>query len=317
MSVRLGQGEFVYEVDTEWAKLPEGWSLKEVAGVATDPEDNVYVFNRGAHPMIVFNHEGRVLRTWGEGLFSRAHGVTYAPDGTLWCADDGDHTVRQCTPDGRVLLTLGNPGQPAPYQSGEPFNRPTTVALDPTSDAMYITDGYGNARVHKYARSGARLFSWGRYGTDPGEFNLVHAAATDRQGRLYVADRENHRVQVFDPQGQFITQWNNLHRPCGILITDTEPQLCYIGQLGPALEVNLTYPNLGARVTIHDLSGKRLAWLGDTRRGEEPGQFMSPHDIAVDSRGDVYVAEVSWSDVGRKLTPPRELRCFRKLVRVR
>ena len=316
MATRLGSGEFVYEVDVNWAKLPEGWSLKEVPDVAVDRQDRVYVFSRGEHPMIVFDREGNFITSWGEGVFTRAHGVTLGPDDTLFCADDGDHTVRKCTFDGEVLLTLGTPGEPAPYQGGEPFNRPTKVALDPHTGAIYVADGYGNARVHKFSAQGEYLLSWGEYGTDPGQFNLVHSICTDGEGRVYIADRESHRVQVFDSEGNYLTQWNNLHRPCGLHISGDGEELCYIGQLLAQLDVNEGYPNLGARVSIHDLTGRRLAWLGDLRPGEEPGQFQAPHGIAVDSHRDIYVGEVSWSAVGRHLDPPREMRCFRKLVKV-
>ena len=150
----------------------------------------------------------------GEDLFTRAHGVTIGPDGTLYCVDDGDHSIRKCTPDGEVLMTIGTPGEPAPARSGQPFNRPTKVAFDPKTDELYISDGYGNARVHKFSPDGKHLFSWGEYGTDPGQFNLVHSVCTDSNGVVYIADRESHRVQIFDGEGHYLDQWNNLHRPC-------------------------------------------------------------------------------------------------------
>lgn len=312
MAVTLGSGKFTYEVDIDWAKLPQGWSFKEVADVAVDSSDNVYVFNRSAHPMIVFDREGNFIKSWGEDLFKRPHGVTFGPDGNLWCVDDGDHTVRKCTPDGQVLLTIGTPGKPAPYQSGKPFNRPTKVAFDPRSGDLYISDGYGNARVHKYTPDGKHLFSWGEYGNDPGQFNLVHSVCTDRHGHVYVADRENHRVQIFNSKGEFITQWVNMHRPCGLYI---EGDLCYIGELPSQLAVNADYPNIGSRVSIYTLEGKLLARLGDRRSGEEPGQFIAPHGIDVDSHGDIYIGEVSYAALGSKLDPPREVRSFRKLVK--
>jgi hypothetical protein len=121
--VTLGSGDYIYEPVDDWAKLPSGWSFKEIGGVGVDSKDNVYVFNRGEHPMIVFDRDGNFLRSWGEGVFPRAHGVFVAPDETLWLTDDADHTVRQCTLDGKILLTLGVPGKPAPYMSGEPFHR--------------------------------------------------------------------------------------------------------------------------------------------------------------------------------------------------
>ena len=314
MVTKLGSGAFTYEVVVEWAKLPDGWSFHEVADVAVDSQDRVYVFNRGEHPMIVFDREGNFLASWGEGLFTRPHGVTIGPDDTLYCVDDGDHTVRKCTLDGDVLMTLGTPGQAAPFQSGQPFNRPTKIALDPRTADIYVADGYGNATVHKYSPGGELLFSWGTCGTDPGEFNLVHSVCTDPEGRVYIADRESHRIQIFDSDGKYLTQWNNMHRPCGLYI-DNGQQLCYVGELASQLAVNENYPNLGPRISIYDLEGKRLARLGDIRPGEEPGQFIAPHGIATDSRGDIYVGEVSWAAKGGTLDPPRELRSFRKLVK--
>ena len=108
--VTLGTGAYTYEVTENWAQLPDGWSFKEVAAVAVDAQDNVYAFNRGEHPMMVFDREGNFLRSWGEGIFPRAHGLTLAPDDTMFCTDDGDHTVRKCTLDGKVLFTLGITG---------------------------------------------------------------------------------------------------------------------------------------------------------------------------------------------------------------
>ena len=313
MTTRLGSGDHVYEELAEWARLPEGWSFKEVADVVVDSRDRVYVFNRGDHPMIVFEKDGSFVSAWGEGLFTRPHGLSLGPDETLYCADDGAHCVRQCSLDGQVLMTIGTPGEPAPRFSGLPFNLPTKLAADPNAGDLYIADGYGNARVHKYSADGRHLFSWGGYGTDPGQFNLVHSIATDDEGKVYVADRESHRVQVFDDRGDYLGQWNNLHRPCGLHIAGG---LAYVGQILASLAVNADYPNLGACVSIHDLTGRRLARLGDARPGEDPGQFTAPHGLAVDSRGDIYVGEVSWSAYGRHLDAPRTARCFRKLVKV-
>ena len=197
MAVTLGSGNFRYEVEEGWGQLPPGWSFREVAAVGVDKNDNVYCFSRGQHPIIVFDRDGNFLRSWGAGTFKRAHGITMGPDDTIYLTDDGDHTVRQCTLDGKVLLTLGIPGTPAPYQSGEPFNRCTHVALSPKNE-IYVSDGYGNSRVHKYSPDGKLLLSWGEPGCDPGQFNIVHNICTDRDGWVYVADRENHRVQVFD-----------------------------------------------------------------------------------------------------------------------
>ena len=187
MTVILGTGAYRYEVVDNWAKLPAGQEFNaDVAAVGVDAQDRVYAFNRGRHPMVVLDREGNFLRSWGEGVFRRAHGVHVAPDDTLWLTDDGDHTVRHCTLDGKVLLTLGVPGVPKPYMSGEPFHRCTHTALSPQGD-LYVSDGYGNSRVHKYSPDGKLMMSWGEPGTDPGQFNIVHNIVTDAEGWVYVA----------------------------------------------------------------------------------------------------------------------------------
>ncbi len=316
MVARLGSGKFTYEVIVDWAKLPKGWSFLEVPDVAVDSQDRVYVFSRGEHPMMVFDRDGNFLASWGEGFFKRPHGITIGPDDTLYCVDDVDHTVSKFTLEGQVLMTLGTPGKAAPFQGGDPFNRPTKVALDPGTGDIYVADGYGNARVHKYSPDGKHLLSWGESGSDPGQFNLVHSVCTDKNGLVYVADRENHRIQIFDSNGKYRTQWNNMHRPCGLYIDSNRDGLCYIGEIGPGLPINKDYPNLGLCISIYNLEGERLARLGDIRTGEKPNQFWAPHGVAMDSRGDLYISEVSWSVAGSHMDPPRELLSFRKLVRV-
>ncbi|MSP89310.1 MAG: hypothetical protein EXQ92_10965 [Alphaproteobacteria bacterium] len=318
MPVIMGSGHHTYRLDEGWGKLPEGWSFNDVAAVGVDRQDRVYIFNRGAHPMIVFDRDGNFLRSWGEGIFRRPHGVHVGPDDTIYCTDEGDHTVRKCTLDGRVLLEIGIPGKPAPCMSGDPFHRCTHTALSPGGD-IYVSDGYGNSRVHKYAPDGRFLMSWGEPGTDPGQFNLPHNICCDDEGWIYVADRENHRVQVFDGAGVYETQWNNLHRPCALFMAPGPKPICYIGELAPALAVNLRTPNLGARVSIVTNEGKPLARIGAPLPGLAPGQFMSPHGIAVDSHGDIYVGEVAfttWPRFHPNEPPPVDLRSLQKWVRV-
>ena len=310
--------EYQYEPVADWAKLPPGWSFKEVGAVGVDGNDNVYVFNRGEHPMIVFDRDGNFLRSWGEGMFPRAHGLHVGPDETLWLTDDGDHSVRQCTLDGRVLLTLGVPGKPAPYMSGEPFHRCTHTAHSPQGD-IYVADGYGNSRVHKFSPDGKLLLSWGAPGSDPGEFNITHNITCDADGWVYVADRENHRVQVFDGNGRYETQWNDLHRPCGLFMPRGKCPVCYIGELGPGMAVNLAMPNLGPRLSILDNTGKRIARIGGLHASLEVGHFLAPHGICVDSRGDIYVGEVGWTNWTTSFPDrarPAEIRCLQKFRRL-
>jgi len=294
MSVVVGSGEFTYRVEEGWGKLPEGWSLGDVGGVAVDRQDRVYVFNRGGHPMVIFDRDGNFLTSWGEDRFVRPHGICMGPDDTIYCVDEGAHAVYHCTLDGEVLMTIGTPNQPGEEFSGAPFNRPTQVALSPEGD-IYVADGYGNARVHKYTATGEHLLSWGEYGTDEGQFNIVHNICCDAAGLVYVADRENHRVQVFYPDGTFKTQFVNLHRACGLSMQNPDDPIFFVGELGPFLAINRLYPNIGPRVSILDKNGKLLARLGGKHAGTEPGTFIAPHTGATDSRGDLYIGEVSFS----------------------
>ncbi len=198
-----------------------------------------------------------------------------APDDTLWLTDDGDHTVRHCTLEGEVLLTIGIPGAPKPYMSGEPFHRCTHTALSPRGD-LYVSDGYGNARVHKFSPDGALLLSWGGPDTDPGQFNIPHNVCCDADGWVYVADRENHRVQVFDGNGRFETQWHDMHRPSGLYLERGDQGRFYIGEIGGALAINYDTPNIGPRVGIYSHRGERLARLGDRPAGPEPRPVRLP-----------------------------------------
>jgi len=311
----LGEGAFRYREVPGWGRLPQGWSLDEVAAVGVDSADNVYVFNRGAHPLVVFDREGVFLRAWGEGLFKRPHGLHVAPDDTLFLTDDGDHTVRRCSVDGRVLLTIGVPGRPAAFMSGMPFHRCTHTALTPQGDIL-VSDGYGNASIHKFAPDGRHILSWGACGIDPGQFNIPHNITCDADGWVYVADRENHRIQVFDCGGRYETQWNGVHRPSALFMPCGRCPLCYVGELGPALKLTRGYPNLGPRLSVLDNEGRVLARIGTETGGIGPGRFVAPHGLAVDSHGDIYVGEVSrtlWSGDG---PAPADVPCLRKLERL-
>ena len=234
----IGEGDYTYEISGEdWGDLPEGWSYKEATSVAVDANDNVYVFNRGEHPVIVFDRDGAMINSWGEGIFTSAHGAAIGPDDSLYCIDAADHTVRKFTFDGKLLMTIGEKGRGSGRLSGKPFSNPTHAAVDPNTGNIYISDGYSNAVVHKYSPDGVHLLSWGRSGTDPGEFNTVHNIATDGDGNVYVADRENQRVQVFDSSGNFQSQWNDLAMASCITI-DVENSLAYVGEMYAGIPQN-------------------------------------------------------------------------------
>lgn len=319
----LGGGAYRYEVSgDEWGDLPDGWSYREATSVAVDANDMVYVFNRGEHPVIVLDPDGRFVESWGEGMFTSPHGAAVGPDDSLYCVDAGDHTIRKFRLDGRLLMTLGEKGRSSERLSGEPFRNPTHIAVDRNSGDLYVADGYSNASVHKFSADGKLLLSWGRSGTDPGEFNTVHNIATDGEGRVYVADRENQRVQVFDSSGEYLDQWNNLAMASCIAVDDGSGDV-YVGEFyagipeNPMGWGNWTGDRLGPRVTVLDLDGNVKARVGEKPQGLGAGQFITPHGIAVDSRGDIYVAEVSYAAYGSRLDPPQEVRSLQKLVRLR
>jgi DNA-binding beta-propeller fold protein YncE len=314
---QLGSGEYTYEVSGDnWGELPDGWIYREATAVAVDSSDNVYVFNRGGHPVIVFDSEGKFLSSWGEDIFATPHGITIGPDDSIFCVDTGDCTVRKLTTDGKVLFTLGDPGNPAPPMSGKPFGRPTHVGIDPRNGNFYVADGYANAHVHKYDPEGNYLGTWGESGTDVGQLNIVHNIDIDSDGYVYIGDRENHRVQIFDQNGKYETQWVNMSRAAAVYIDRRgDSDTVYVGEYFAGIASNMIGTDLGPRVSIYQTDGTLLARVGRKSYGDEPGRFYSPHGIAVDSRGDIYVAEVAYSDYGMHMEPPRELRSMQKLVK--
>jgi DNA-binding beta-propeller fold protein YncE len=327
--VILGEGAYCYRPLARWERLPDGWSFGEVAGVATDSRDHVYVFSRSAHPVMVFDRDGTFLASWGEGIVQRAHGIHIGPDDAVYLTDDLDHTVRKFTPDGKLLLTLGTSGQPCDTgvtgidyrtirRAGPPFHRPTNVALSANGD-IYVTDGYGNARVHKFAPDGRLLFSWSEPGDAPGQFNIPHGIAVDRDERIYVADRENSRIQIFTPRGELLAIWTDVARPMQVFI-DTDDTV-FVAEVGfrAGLFPWQTPPSplVGARMSIFDRNGKLLSRWGG---GEDPtavGDFFAPHDVWVDSHGDLYVGEVVLSAGGNRGLVSPSCHALQKFVRQR
>jgi len=242
--------------------------------VACDSEDRVYVYSRSEHPVVVFDREGRFLGSWGEGILLDAHGIYIDDHDIIYCVERNTHVLRKFTTRGRLLMTLGTPGVPA-EREGEPFNGPTDVCLSPDG-YMYVSDGYGNARVHKFTLDGKHVLSWGEAGSGPGQFDLSHDVWVLEDGRVLCCDRENNRIQVFDGEGRYLTSWTDVVRPDGVYV-DSDG-IIYVAEVAP-------------RVSVRDGEGRVLSRFGEA--GEAPGQFSaSPHGIWVDSRGDLYVSEV-------------------------
>jgi hypothetical protein len=321
---KVGTGSFLYEEIRMWGRLPEGWVLGEVPGVAVDSADKVYALTRGEHPVVVFDREGNFLQSWGEGLFVRAHAIFIDPGNFVYCVDDLGQAVRKFTPDGKPLMSIETLDHPADTgyvpgssetvkQAGGPFNLPTGVALS-SDGALYVSDGYGNARIHKFSSDGRLLFSWGQPGSEPGHFITPHGVFIDDAGLIYISDRMNARVQIFDPRGKFVTQWCDVCAPdniCG----DSAGNL-YIAELGFTFLTGPT-PLLDkppARVTVRDIHGRILAVWGE----KDPygsGMYFSPHGIAGDSRGDLYVGEVPASYTSG--AAPKNWPVLRKYIRSR
>jgi hypothetical protein len=301
-----------------------------VAGVATDSDDRVYVFNRGEHPVIVYDRDGQFLRSWGEGLFTRPHGITIHQD-IVYCADDTDHTVRALTLEGELLWTLGRPNQASDTgyspegranlrsikRGAGPFNRPTRLAVAPNGE-LYVSDGYGNARIHRFSASRELLQSWGEPGSEPGQFNLPHSVWVHSDGRVFVCDRENDRVQIFSPDGELLAIWTDVARP-GDLLIDAQGYV-FLGEM--AWNPDETYltgapiaERRSAQMSIRDLQGNLLVrWGGDDPCA--PGSFASPHGICLDSRGDLYVGEVTHTALSRANRWTPECHAIQKFARV-
>jgi DNA-binding beta-propeller fold protein YncE len=262
-----------YAVDANWPKLPAGWTFQETPGIAVDSREHAFVFHRGPHTIMEFDKAGALVRSWGDDTFVRPHGLKFDPQGNLWAADDGGHVVVKMDAQGRVVMVLGRKNTPG--ETNDLFNRPTDIAFAPNGD-FYVSDGYGNSRVVKFNKEGKFLTAWGKKGTGESEFNIVHAVAVDKQGRVYVGDRENYRMQIFDANGKFLTAWKHVGSPWGVVIT--EDQMLYMcdGHNNRILKVNLSGEVLGV------LSGP----------GKLPGQVDYSHHIAVGSSGAIYVSEI-------------------------
>lgn len=291
----VGQGRHKYRVDWDWAKAPAHIEMKPAA-VAVDSRDRVFCFNRSnEHPVVIFERDGSFAGSWGAGLFRFPHAIRIDAQDRVWLTEGHDGVFMQFTVEGRLLRTIGTKGNksdtgvPADDFSsvawkkvthgGAPFNLPTDIVELPSGD-MYITDGYGNARVHKFSSDGKHQLSWGAPGKAPGQFNLPHGIWHDRRGRLLVADRENDRVQVFDLAGKLLDVWKTeLIGPAFFYVDDED--VVYVPE------------HNGGMFSILTLDGERLARWGAMIH-------KSIHGVWCDRQRDIYVVQPGeWGRVRR------------------
>jgi DNA-binding beta-propeller fold protein YncE len=272
-----------------WEQLPKGYVHSDVPDVAVDSRDRVYVITRGDPRVIVYERDGTFVSSWGEGVLTeRAHGITIGPDGSVYCVDDADQTVRKFTPDGELLMTIGTSGVASDTgydgskqslydwlssitHGGPPFNRPTGLA-EP--------------------------------GTGPGQFNLPHSVRVAADGRVLVADRQNDRIQIFSPDGQYLDQWTHVQRPAGLFIDGAG--FVYVAEL-PWRRDQRSFVHgvrqLPPRVSVLDSHGGIVARWGNSP-GAGPGRLTAPHGICTDSQGDIYVGEVLSAEAHGAPLPP-------------
>jgi DNA-binding beta-propeller fold protein YncE len=260
-----------YEAVPDFFQLPPGEHFVEPAGVAVNSKGHIYVFHRGKHPLMEFDSAGKFVRSIADDLFVTAHTLRVDAEDNIWTTDVGAHVVLKLSPEGRVLLALGRmrmPGDDVLH-----FNQPTDVAFDRDGN-LYVTDGEGNSRVLKFDKYGNVLLGWGMKGSGPGQFDLPHSIAIDGD-LVYVGDRENARIQVFDRDGRFLREWK-LGHPFGLCIAPDHSIYMCDAIAGHILKI--------------DREGKIVGVIA----GPEPskGRHFDPHQIALDKGNSIFAAEV-------------------------
>ena len=255
-----------YEV-ASFGELQDGLEWGSVSSV-TIHNGHVFALRRAAPNVVEMTPDGTVVNSWGDNsLYRIAHSIDIDPEGNIWTTDSADNVVYKFSPEGELLLTLGKRGEAGDNTSKDLFNRPSDVAFAPNGD-VYVTDGYGNSRIMVFDQNGNyKKMIGGVKGSGPGEFNLPHAIVFDSQGRMLVADRENERIVVLDPDGNFVEAWTGLSKPSGLAITPDDT--LYIG----------------------DVDANAVTIAKEGKVVEVVKGFGRAHNIAVDPSGNIYSAE--------------------------
>jgi DNA-binding beta-propeller fold protein YncE len=263
--------------------LPKGMTFGSTSGVAINSKGNIYVLNRGPNPLMEFDASGRFIRSLGEGFFDRPHGLRIDSEDNVWTTDVASHVVYKFNPEGRIVLVLGvrgSAGDMHAYGHLPLFNQPNDIAFAPGGE-IFVTQGHGRGepRVLKFDKDGNFIKAWGKKGKAAGEFDIAHSIAIDARGLVYVADRNNQRIQVFDADGRFIRESKHPGTPCGLFI-------------GPDQTLWLAHGHAGQVLKL-DLNGNVLGAMG--RQGKGLGQFGEAHFMAVSARDEIFVADtLNW-----------------------
>lgn len=262
-------------------KIPYEVELGAASSVVWTREDHLILFNRGPNPLMEFDPRGRLLRTWGQGDYVRPHGMRLDPEGNIWTTDVNGHTVRKMNLDGEVLLTIGKMGQAGEPEEGL-LNEPTDLTVNDQGEVFILVGhGRGTPQLLKYDRNGRFLMKWGEPGTGPGQFDTPHSIVVDEEGLIYVADRQNRRIQIFDDEGTYIKEWAYKGLPCGLHFDDDGQLWMVSGFAGEILKL--------------DENGKPVAGTGEPGKGL--GEFGEAHYMTIAPGGVIYVADTIKPDL--------------------
>jgi peptidylamidoglycolate lyase len=283
-----------YVVDPTWPAKPRNFGWGAMPGIAVDRQDNVWIFTRGKPPVQVYDSTGKFVQAWTSEKILIPHHIRVDHEGHIWVTDVGSHTVQKYTADGKLLLMIGTPGEAGCDETH--FNKPTDMTILANGD-VFVSDGYGNRRIVHLDSKGKFIKAWGEEGTGPGQFALPHSIAADSRGRIYVADRDNARVQIFNTDGKLLDMWDELMTPWGLyVINDDELWICGSSRFASETEKGWIVTPPGDQIMVKlDPDGKvllRVELPKDAEPPRESGSVDWVHGISLDSQGNIYVGDI-------------------------